>query len=186
MQAQCQFTAQRFDTLIPALRFKKFDAVIAGMEVIPMREKQVAFSRPYRQALSGVVIVNKDVAHTFADLKAKKIGVVKGTLHQHYLRDKQKAVQAIPYDDVASALAALKAGEITGVMGDFATLDAWQQENPDYAIVDERATDPAYYGKQYAIAVRKDDPELLNAINDALTAVMATPDFQQMQQKWFK
>ncbi|STS87784.1 ArtI [Klebsiella variicola] len=55
-----------------------------------MREKQVAFSRPYRQALSGVVIVNKDVAHTFADLKAKKIGVVKGTLHQHYLRDKQR------------------------------------------------------------------------------------------------
>lgn len=42
-------------------------------------------------------------------------------------------------------------------MGDFATLDAWQQENPDYAIMDERATDPAYYGKQYAIAVRKDD-----------------------------
>ncbi|PVW75736.1 arginine ABC transporter substrate-binding protein, partial [Klebsiella pneumoniae] len=65
-------------------------------------------------------------------------------------------------------------------------LDAWQQENPDYAIMDERATDPAYYGKQYAIAVRKDDPELLNAINDALAAVMATPDFQQMQQKWFK
>ncbi|WP_447317201.1 transporter substrate-binding domain-containing protein, partial [Klebsiella pneumoniae] len=103
MQAQCQFTAQRFDTLIPALRFKKFDAVIAGMEVIPMREKQVAFSRPYRQALSGVVIVNKDVAHTFADLKAKKVGVVKGSLHQRYLRDKQKAVQAVPYDDVASA-----------------------------------------------------------------------------------
>ena len=60
-----------------------------------------------------------------------------------------------------------------------------QQENPDYAIMDERATDPAYYGKQYAIAVRKDDPELLNAINDA-RRVMATPDFQQMQQKWFK
>ena len=90
---------------------------------------------------------------------------MKGTLHQRYLRDKQKAVQAVPYDDVASP-AALKAGQITGVMGDFATLDA-QQENPDYAIMDERATDPAYYGKQYAIAVRKDDPELLNAINDA-------------------
>lgn len=54
--------------------------------------------------------------------------MVKGTLHQHYLRDKQKAVQAIPYDDVASALAALKAGEITGVMSDFATLDAATRE----------------------------------------------------------
>jgi ABC-type amino acid transport substrate-binding protein len=53
MQAQCQFTAQRFDTLIPALRFKKFDAVIAGMEVIPMREKQVAFSRPIARRSPG-------------------------------------------------------------------------------------------------------------------------------------
>lgn len=74
-------------------------------------------------ALSGVVIVNKDVAHTFADLKAKKVGVVKGTLHQRYLRDKQKAVQAVPYDDVASARRA-ESRAITGVMGDFATLDA--------------------------------------------------------------
>jgi arginine transport system substrate-binding protein len=67
---ECKFT-QDFDTLIPALRFKKFDAVIAGIEVIPMREKQVAFSHPYRQALSGVVVTAKD-AHTFADLKGKK------------------------------------------------------------------------------------------------------------------
>ncbi len=39
MQAECKFTPQRFDTLIPALRFKKFDAIIAGIEVLPMREK---------------------------------------------------------------------------------------------------------------------------------------------------
>jgi arginine transport system substrate-binding protein len=78
----------------PALRFKKFDAMIAGIEVIPMREKQVAFSQPYRQTLSGVVVRAKDRPTTFADLKDKKIGVVKGTLHQHYLRDKQKAVHA--------------------------------------------------------------------------------------------
>lgn len=55
---------------------------------------------------------------------------MKGTLHQRYLRDKQKAVQAVPYDDVASALAALKAGQITGVMGDFATLDALAAGEP--------------------------------------------------------
>ena len=67
-----QIPPQGFDTLIPALRFKKFDAVIAGIEVIPMREKQVAFSHPYRQALSGVVVTAKDAAHTFADLKDKK------------------------------------------------------------------------------------------------------------------
>lgn len=66
MQAQCQFTAQRFDTLIPALRFKKSDAVIAGIEVIPMREKQSPSADLSPGALR-VVIVNKDVAHTFAE-----------------------------------------------------------------------------------------------------------------------
>lgn len=166
-----QIHSPGFDTLIPALRFKKFDAVIAGIEVIPMREKQVAFSHPYRQALSGVVVTAKDAAHTFADLKDKKIGVVKGTLHQHYLREKQKAVHAVPYDSDESALSALKEGVISGVMGDQETLTKWLEDNPDYAMMDERATDPGYYGKQYAIAVRKDDPELLNNINAALDVV---------------
>ena len=186
MQVECKFTPQGFDTLIPALRFKKFDAVIAGIEVIPMREKQVAFSHPYRQELSGAIVTAKDAAHTFADLKDKKLGVVKGTIHQHYLRDKQKAVHVQPYDSDESALNALKEGVISGVMGDQETLTKWLEDNPEYAIMDERATDPSYYGKQYAIAVRKDDPELLNNINAALDVVKASPEFQAMEQKWFK
>ena len=186
MQAECKFTPQDFNTLIPALRFKKFDAIIAGIEVIPMREKQVAFTQPYRQTLSGVVVTTKGAAHLFADLKGKKLGVVKGTVHQHYLHDKQKGVDVIEYDNEASALAALKEGSVNAVMGDQTTLDPWLQENPDYAMMDERATDPKYYGKQYAIALRKDDPELLNAMNAALEVVKASPDFQAMEQKWFK
>lgn len=154
--------------------------------MIPMREKQVAFSHPYRQELSGAIVTAKDAAHTFADLKDKKLGVVKGTIHQHYLRDKQKAVHVLPYDSDESALNALKEGVISGVMGAQETLTKWLEDNPEYAIMDERATDPSYYGKQYAIAVRKDDPELLNNINAALDVVKASPEFQAMEQKWFK
>lgn len=186
MQAECKFTPQHFDTLIPALRFKKFDAIIAGIEVIPMREKQVAFTQPYRQALSGVVVTAKGAAHHFTDLKGKTLGVVKGTIHQHYLQDKQKGVNIQMYANSDDALGALKAGSVDGVMGDQTTLDQWLSDNPDYAMMDERATDPNYYGKQYAIAVRKDDPELLNTMNAALEAVKASPDFQAMEQKWFK
>ncbi|WP_142502899.1 arginine ABC transporter substrate-binding protein [Klebsiella sp. 2680] len=186
LQATCKFTAQRFDTLIPALRFKKFDAIIAGIEVLPMREKQVAFSHPYRQALSGVVVTAKDAAHTFADLQNKTLGVVKGTIHQRYLRDKQKAIHAVPYESDESALNALKEGAISGVIGDQETLSKWLEDNPSYAMMDQRATDPGYYGKQIAIAVRKDDPELLNNLNAALETVKASAEFQQMEQKWFK
>jgi len=186
MQAECTFTPQSFDTLIPALRFKKFDAIIAGIEIVPMRERRVAFTQPYRQQLSGVVVSAKNSAQGFADLKGQKIGVAKGSLHQRYLHDKQKQVNVVAYESNEAAFSALKEGSVNGVMSDRADAETWLQENPDYAIIDEQATDAKYYGKQLAIAVRQDDPELLNALNAALEVVKASPEFGQMELKWFK
>ena len=58
MQAQCTFTNQAFDSLIAALKFKKYDAVISGMDITPERSKQVAFTQPY-YANSAIVIAQK-------------------------------------------------------------------------------------------------------------------------------
>ena len=92
----------------------------------------------------------------------------------------------MPYESDESTLKALKEGTISGVIGDRETLSKWLEDNPGYAIMDERATDSGYYGKQVAMAVRKDDPELLNNLNAALDVVKASAEFQQMEQKWFK
>lgn len=69
MQAECTFTNHAFDSLIPALKFKKYDAVISGMDITPDRSKQVSFTDPY-YANSALVIAKKDAFHSFADLKA--------------------------------------------------------------------------------------------------------------------
>lgn len=58
MQAECTFTNHAFDSLIPALKFKKYDAVISGMDITPERSKQVAFTDPY-YANSALVIAKK-------------------------------------------------------------------------------------------------------------------------------
>lgn len=58
MQAECTFTNHAFDSLIPALKFKKYDAVISGMDITPERSKQVAFTQPY-YANSALVIAKK-------------------------------------------------------------------------------------------------------------------------------
>lgn len=68
MQAECTFTNHAFDSLIPALKFRKYDAVISGMDITPERSKQVAFSNPY-YANSALVIAKKDTYKTFTDLK---------------------------------------------------------------------------------------------------------------------
>ncbi|MBN0394431.1 transporter substrate-binding domain-containing protein, partial [Pseudomonas aeruginosa] len=74
MQAECTFTNHAFDSLIPALKFKKYDAVISGMDITPERSKQVAFTDPY-YANSALVIAKKDAFHSFDDLKGKRIGM---------------------------------------------------------------------------------------------------------------
>ncbi len=58
MQAECTFTNHAFDSLIPSLKFRKYDAVISGMDITPERSKQVSFTTPYYEN-SAVVIANK-------------------------------------------------------------------------------------------------------------------------------
>ncbi|WP_182091104.1 transporter substrate-binding domain-containing protein, partial [Serratia sp. ME43] len=82
---ECTFTNQAFDSLIPSLKFKRFDAVMAGMDITPEREKQVLFT-----AQKGKIA---DVAA----LKGKKVGVQNGTTHQKYLTDKHPEITTVPY-----------------------------------------------------------------------------------------
>lgn len=58
MQAECTFTNHAFDSLIPSLKFRKYDAVISGMDITPERSKQVSFTTPYYEN-SAVVIAKK-------------------------------------------------------------------------------------------------------------------------------
>ena len=185
MQAECQFTNQSFDSLIPGLRFKKFDAVIAGMDMTAKREQQVSFSQPYYEGLSAVVVTRKGAYNSFAELKGKKIGLENGTTHQRYLQDKQKEITAVAYDSYLNAFTDLKSNRLDGVFGDVAAIGKWLKNNPDYAIMDERAKDPEYYGKGLGIAVRKGNDALLAEINAALDKVKASPEYAQMQEKWF-
>ncbi len=97
MQAECTFTNHAFDSLIPSLKFRKYDAVISGMDITPERSKQVSFTTPYYEN-SAVVIAKKDTYKTFADLKGKRIGMENGTTHQKYIQDQHPEVKTVSYD----------------------------------------------------------------------------------------
>jgi ABC-type amino acid transport/signal transduction systems, periplasmic component/domain len=40
MNATCTFTNQAFDSLIPSLKFRRVDAVMAGMDITPEHENR--------------------------------------------------------------------------------------------------------------------------------------------------
>lgn len=184
MKAECTFTNNPFDSLIPALKFRKYDAVISGMDITPERAKQVAFTAPYYDN-SAVVIAKKGAYNSFDALKGKRIGMENGTTHQKYIQDKHPEVKAVAYDSYQNAFIDLKNGRIDGVFGDTAVVNEWLKTSPQLGTVGEKTTDPEYFGTGLGIAVRKDNPELLKKLNAALAAIKADGTYQKISEKWF-
>ena len=185
MQANCTFTNHAFDSLIPALKFKKYDAVISGMDITPERSKQVAFTDPY-YANSALVIAKKDAFKSFDDLKGKRIGMENGTTHQKYLQDKHPEVTTVAYDSYQNAIIDLKNGRIDGVFGDTAVVTEWLKANDKLAPVGDKVTDKAYFGTGLGIAVRQGNTELQQKFNAALEKVKKDGTYETIYNKWFQ
>ena len=184
IKAECTFTNNAFDSLIQALKFRRYDAVISGMDITPERSKQVAFTQPY-YANSAVVIAAKGKYPTMEALKGKRIGMENGTTHQRYLQDKHPEVVPVAYDSYQNAILDLKNGRLDGVFGDTAVVNEWLKANPQLGTVGQPVTDPQYFGTGLGIAVRPDNQALLKKLNDALAAIKADGTLQKINDKWF-
>ena len=184
MQAECTFTNHAFDSLIPSLKFRKYDAVISGMDITPERSKQVSFTTPY-YANSAVVIAKKGAFKSFEELKGKRIGMENGTTHQKYLQDKHPEIKTVSYDSYQNAIIDLKNGRIDGVFGDTAVVNEWLKTNPQLGTVGEHVTDAEYFGTGLGIAVRPDNQVLLTKLNTALAAIKADGTYKKISDQWF-
>ncbi|AUU08754.1 arginine ABC transporter substrate-binding protein [Serratia marcescens] len=185
MQAECTFTNQAFDSLIPSLKFKRFDAVMAGMDITPEREKQVLFTKPYYDN-SALFIAQKGKIADVAALKGKKVGVQNGTTHQKYLTDKHPEITTVPYDSYQNAILDLKNGRVDAVFGDTAVVNEWLKQNDALAAVGTKVTDKGYFGTGLGIAVRQKNTELQGKFNAALDKIKQDGTYETIYKKWFQ
>lgn len=185
LQAECTFTNQAFDSLIPSLKFKRFDALMAGMDITPEREKQVLFSKPYYEN-SALFIAQKSKLAEFSTLKGKRVGVQNGTTHQQYLADKHPEITTVPYDSYQNAILDLKNGRIDAVFGDTAVVNEWLKQNAALAVVGSKVTDKSYFGTGLGIAVRQQNSELQGKLNVALDKIKQDSTYETIYKKWFQ
>ena len=55
IQATCKFKSETFDSLIPSLKAKRFDAAISAIDITDARAKQVLFSDAYYDSSASYV-----------------------------------------------------------------------------------------------------------------------------------
>ena len=166
IDATCTFSNQAFDSLIPSLKFRRVEAVMAGMDITPEREKQVLFTTPYYEG--------------------KKVGVQNGTTHQKFIMDKHPEITTVPYDSYQNAKLDLQNGRIDSVFGDTAVVTEWLKDNPKLAAVGDKVTDKDYFGTGLGIAVRQGNTELQQKLNTALEKVKKDGTYETIYNKWFQ
>ncbi|MDP8033220.1 lysine/arginine/ornithine ABC transporter substrate-binding protein [Pasteurella atlantica] len=180
LEMTCQFKNTPFDSLIPSLKFKKFDAIISAMDVTEKRQKQVSFTEPYLEnSASFLALKEKKTPET-----AKIVGVQNGTTYQEYLVKKAPQYQTKAYASLQSAILDLKNGRIDMIFGDTPVLAEWLPTETSVTFVGDKVKDKDFFGVGYGIAVNKSNKELLEKLNTALKTVKENGTLDKIYQTW--
>ncbi|OOB79946.1 MAG: hypothetical protein BEN18_02135 [Epulopiscium sp. Nuni2H_MBin001] len=170
-----------FKTLIGAVSNGMVDMVVAGMTVLDDRLAFVNFSDGYFES-KQMVIVRADAVdiESVDDLEGKRIGVQINTTGDQFARAYLDDVDIIQFNKAALAVADLKNGTVEAVIVD---------EQPAINFVagqdDLRLLETPFVEEEYAIAINKENIELLEAVNGALASIKANGQYDEIYSKYF-
>ena len=183
MGGKMEFKSKGFDALIPAIQSGQIDLVASGMDVTPEREKQVAFSDIYFDQSGKVIIVLKDndQIHDWADLKGKVVGGQVGTKQVDFAKE-AGAGQVKQFDSNSQAFMELRAKTVDAIVIDAPVGMYYLKQGADK---DMKIVGTPKESVGFAFAMKKDNKELQQKVNQALKELKENGTYDQIYEKWF-
>lgn len=183
---EAEIVTGEFSGLIEGLQRNKFDALISQVTITEDRKTAMDFSAPYiKNAVQVVVKSDNSEVQSTKDFAGKKIGVGLGTNDEKYLRDvvlpEVGKFEIVTYNDVITSLMDLKTGRIDATINNIFALKPLAEQNH----LDVKAVGEPIKEDVAGIAIRKQQPELLGAINKALESMKQDGTYSAIHQKWF-
>lgn len=167
-----------FDSVLAAVQSGKADIAMAGLTVTEDRKQSVNFTDTYATATQVIIVKeDSDIAGP-DDLDGKIVGVQTGTTGDIYVSD-EEGVTVERYNKGFEAVQALTQGKIDAVVIDNQPAKVFVSENEGIKIIEE-----AYADEEYAIAIAKDNEELLEKVNTALNTLKENGAFQEVVDKY--
>lgn len=173
-----------WDGVIAALNSKKFDVIISGMSVTDERKEVINFSKNYVNAGIGMVVSKDNTeisnAEDLKQLDGERIATQTGSSGETAC--KELGLENVKlYDQYPEAFQDLAIGRVDVIIVDVTTAAHYVSKKPDtYKVVGERLVE-----EPYAIGIRKDDTDLKEAIDAALTEMMEDGTLTEISMKWF-
>jgi octopine/nopaline transport system substrate-binding protein len=207
---ECRFVAQAWDGIIPALNVGKFDAIMAGMSITEKRKQVIAFSEPYALTSNYFVVSKASVipamaADTRIDLSSssesnkvllqtlkmnfqgKVVGVQGSTNAEAFVREYLgDAITIRTYDTQDNLNLDLSVGRIDAGLADFSVWKAFLDSdgNAKAEIYGPRLSG-GLFGPGVGIGFRKENMDLVDEFNSALSSIKVDGTIQKISYQWF-
>jgi ABC-type amino acid transport substrate-binding protein len=176
--------ASGYEHLYELLKNGEAEILISAMAIDPKKAADFAFSNPYFE--SGDAIAHqrsKFEIKDLASLSGKKVGVASGRPGDIFMADQKTAsgVAVTKFPTMDDALGALNRTEIDAVVGDESLITY-----SSFKSYPNTTTLPGLINKyQYAVVVRKTEPELLSKINATIERLRSAGELKKLDQTWF-
>lgn len=183
MKVKCEVVAQDWDGIIPGLKAKKYDAIVAAMSVTPERQLQVDFTEPYfTNSLVFIAPKDSDFDPSIATaINGVDIAAQRSTISSQWLDENYPEAKEHLYDTLNNAFLDLEAGRVEAMVSDkLPAIDWLSKKSSDFEI---KGAD-IDIDDNLAIAVRKNDP-IKEQINTALQTIKINGVYDHINDKHF-
>jgi len=177
------YSTRAFADLLPTLAAAQADMICSSFGYTPERAAQVAFTPTVYEGGEGMVVLKTDMTayRGWAEVASEPVGGVRGTIHLAAMeRSGLSNVQI--FDSNPAGAAAVVSGEVKAFFTNQPSL-AYMLQNgyPELRLVE--TYQPSVLGA-FNIAVRKDNPELLAAVNASLAKLGAAGTIRELRAAW--
>lgn len=178
---EAEFVEGKWDGLIAGLDAGRYDAVINQVGITEERQAKFNFSDPYI-ASRAALIVREDNSEidSFEDLDGKAAAQ---SLTSNYGRMAEEAgAELIGTEGFDQSIALVVQGRADATINDSLSFLDFKKKQPNAPVKIADTQDEAAYS---GVIVRKGDPELVAAINEALADIKADGTYKEISEKYF-
>jgi ABC-type amino acid transport substrate-binding protein len=178
---ELEFRQVPFGQLVPGLQANHIDLAASAIYITDERKKVVDFSEPYFTGGLSVMLKPGETGITKPeDLDGKRISVQVGTKSVDYLKQRFPKAELVIAQTNDQMFQALPSGRADAVITGYPAARYYIKQHGGAKLADFLLTNEAY-----GYAVRKEDKDLLAALNDALAALQKDGTVKRLSEKWF-